>query len=141
MKIKRMWLALTFLTFSVSGLWAADHEQPLDCIEELEFPLYPPLARMSRTVGEGSARVTMGQGRIPARVQILRLHPHLAREVEGALKRSVFAAKCGGKEIEIFYSFRLVGEEARQSLVRTHFRPPNHVIVIAQPPVVELIPD
>lgn len=114
----------------------------VDCLVQLEIPRYTFVARRAATTGTVEAHVLVGrEGKID-KMQTTGADPNLGLEVEGFLKKSSFLPSCHGREVRLFYTFRLEGEARLDPFAIVSFRPPNHFIITSQPwtPIFDRIP-
>jgi hypothetical protein len=97
------WLVL--LAAVSATAFAQEAESNMSCVERLQMPVYPPLARVAHVTGsvsttvmmsaEGSIQVTSSQG----------THPLLTPAVENALYASAFSRACVHKPIKLVFNF------------------------------------
>ena len=94
----------------------ADDETNVHCIERLRMPAYPKLADAARISGTVTAIVVLTAGSsIEKTVLAMDTTSKTARElfppaVEKALRASTFRNVCGGKSINLVFTF-VLGEE------------------------------
>lgn len=116
----------------------AQTETNIACVERLEIPTYPPLAKAARIAGALTASLTVGldgsaQGVTLTTESGTRPHPILRPSVEKSVGASSFARACAGKTVTLVFHFEL-GEKLTDSLQPiTSFGYPNHFWITAPP--------
>src|SRR4051794_6704594 len=80
----------------------------MDCIDRLQMPTFPPLARKARVQGTINAAVVLSS---QGTVQTINTkgHPLFVPAVEAVIRAASFRSDCGGKTITLVFDFRLVG--------------------------------
>jgi hypothetical protein len=115
----------------------------IECLERLEMPDYPPLARMARITGIQTVKVLLSDQATVQTVESSAQGKTTAAEkdfkesAEKALKNSRFSKTCGGKTITLVfhYEFR---EDDNKSIFA--FAPPNHFWIRLEPEYLDHAP-
>jgi hypothetical protein len=114
-------------------------ESNMSCVERLQVPVYPPLARAARIRGSVEASVL-----ISADVSIQTTsgaHILSPSAVEKAIRASTFRKTCNGKSVTLIFNFVLGEELDRDRLPqRVSFGYPNRFWISAPPQVIETQP-
>jgi hypothetical protein len=77
----------------------------MSCVERLQMPVYPPLARLARISGSVTATVIMStEGSIQV-TSSQSAHPLVTQAVENALHGSAFSRACVHKPIQLVFNF------------------------------------
>lgn len=102
----------------------------MSCVEQLQLPLYPALAQHARISGRVTVKVAISaDGAVKMESDGPRL---LAPYVENAVGRSSFRMACGGKVVQLVFSFGF-DEDPYKAV---SFRYPNEfVITVPHAPV------
>ena len=117
-------------------------ESPLniECLERLEVPNYPPLARQARIQVIQTVKVLLSEQAIVQTVasslqnnsRVLDLtKKDFTESAEKAIKISRFSKTCGGKTITLVFHSELRDDDSTRSLFA--FEPPNHFWIRAGP--------
>lgn len=112
------------------------------CIVEIQIPDYS-VARLALKTGTVEAVITVGKRGVIAGLKTNAPDPRLAQEVVLWLKKSAsFDPSCEGREVLLYFTFRLEGEATHYPFHRVRFRAPNHFIIISQPrlPIIDYGP-
>jgi hypothetical protein len=119
-----------FLFLLISGLVAvAQTETNIVCVERLEIPTYPPLAKQARIAGVLTASVRLGADGSIGEI-LSRFTPTSEKEgmfvsvVEESLRASAFAKSCAGKKVGLIFNFVLTEAKASTQL-KFSFSYPN----------------
>ena len=122
-------LLLVIAPYRASGQpGPAESPSNIECLEHLEIPEYPPLARQARIQAIQTVKVLLSdQATIQNIEHSLQTkdvkHERLWNEgAEKAIKNSRFLKTCGGKTITLVFHYELSGDE-RTTFA---FEPPNH---------------
>jgi hypothetical protein len=82
-----------------------DADANMSCVERLEMPVYPPLARQARIGGTITATVAVdATGSIQATLS-RGAHQLLSPAVEKSLRASKFRKACSGKSVTLVFNF------------------------------------
>jgi Gram-negative bacterial TonB protein C-terminal len=111
----RFKLAAVICSFLLNSLFAQPAEPGINtvCIEKLQIPSYPALAREARLSGVVVATITLNSDAtvkdISMRMESATASANKAftSAVETALSSSVYTPGCGGKPIKLIFSFVL----------------------------------
>ena len=124
-------LLLVIAPYRASGQTGpAESPSNIECLERLEIPDYPPLARQARVQNIQTVKVLLNdhatiqsieQGLQGKLVSFDRLFKEGA---EKALKNSQFSKTCGGKTIMLVFHYEIRDDPNRSSLFA--FGPANH---------------
>lgn len=111
----------------------------IECVEHLEIPDYPVLARSARTSGTllvkvllsdqatiQSIEIDLQEREAPGRLQFFK------PSSERAIKSSRFSKTCGGKTVTLVFHY-----EASNDPVSFAFEPPNHFFMRSGPSVIQ----
>jgi hypothetical protein len=108
-------------------------EPGLQCVERLEIPPYPPIARSARFSGTARVKIQLKRGS-PARFEIEGVHPILQEAVESAMQASELSTNCD-INFEILFTFRIEGVPTdRWELGTVAFKSPNQFVISVHPP-------
>jgi outer membrane biosynthesis protein TonB len=101
----------------------------MSCIERLQMPRYPPLARQAAIQGSVKATVDLAPD---ASIQMKLVgHRLLSQAVETAVRASRFRPGCGGKSVSLIFNFEFDSDPAKI----VSFGYPNQFWISAQPPI------
>lgn len=118
----------------------AESTSNIVCLEYLEVPNYPPLARQGRFQAIQTVKVLLsGEATVQSieySVQGKTVNAgRIFREgVEKALKNSRFSRTCAGETITLVFHYEVLADESNSSLFA--FGPPNHFWIRAGPVLV-----
>lgn len=124
-------ISLALLASSAPAQQQEEHN--LHCLLELELPRFAaaPIVRE----GTVEAVVAIGWKGEPTDIEYQASHRLLQLEVSAHLRQlAKYDPQCAGKEVKLRFTFKLEGEETHYPYPITRFRPPNHFIIITQPP-------
>lgn len=110
------------LTICAGIAYAQDTETNMQCVERLEMPVYPPLAKQARIAGTVTAVVAISSG--GAAKTMARGDALLTPAVEGAIRASMFRKACAGKSVTLVFHF-VVGDILDKLPQRIAFGYPN----------------
>jgi hypothetical protein len=102
----------------------------IECLEHLEIPDYPPLARSARLPATQTVKVHLSNQAILQSIELSLQEKAVNRDkffkesAEKALKNSRFSKTCGGKTITLVFHYEL--SHGDRSLA---FEPPNHFLI------------
>jgi hypothetical protein len=111
------------------------------CIEKLQIPAYPLLARQARLTGTLSVTVDLGTNgnieKVSARSQLNndRAQSVLLMPIESVLRKSRFRRECAGKQITLVFEFGLYGDPYDDQQQEVAFGSPNRFFITARPPI------
>jgi hypothetical protein len=141
----------TLIVSSFVGSTSAqtDHQpQPqadtsMKCVEKLDLPTYPVLARSARIEGSITALVALSpQGTVQSiksqAVSTLdRAKRLLVEPVEQAIRGTVFRSDCHEKTVTLVFYFRITGRPSNNPKQSTSFGFPNRFWIITEPATVQ----
>ena len=111
----------------------------VSCIERLQLPSYPPLARMARIVGVVVVVVDLGEDAKVRQVVVDPRtpggHPILFAPVEYALRRAQFNPGCIDTRVTLVFEFKLEGDPYDRNQQDLAFGFPNRFYITARLPV------
>jgi hypothetical protein len=102
----------------------------IECLEHLEVPDYPPLARQARIQATLTLKVLLSDQAAVQSIEDSLQGKAVSAErffkegAEKALKNSRFSKTCGGKTITLVFHYELLDYDSNRSLFA--FEPPNH---------------
>ena len=102
----------------------------IECLERLEIPDYPPLARSARIQVIQTVKVLLSDQATIQNIEqslqgkVVKLDRLFKDSAEKALKNSQFSKTCGGKTIMLVFHYEIRDDPNRSSLFA--FGPPNH---------------
>ena len=103
----------------------------IECLEHLEIPAYPPLARAGRFEATQNVKVLLSDQATVRDIQYtlraidLKLEVLFRQVADKAFKNSRFSKTCGGKTITMVFHYELSLDE-RPTFA---FEPPNHFFI------------
>jgi hypothetical protein len=129
---------LTFALCSWPALAQTNQEADsnMSCIEQLQMPVYPPLANSARISGSVTATVVVtSDGSFQTNAVG---HKLLVPAVEKAISTSAFLKTCDGKSIRLVFNF-VLGEnfDADRLPQRVSYGYPNQFWISVPPRVVQ----
>jgi hypothetical protein len=131
-------LLTIFLMASVGSAEAQEDHSPTEsarCIESLEIPKYPSLARSARLAGTVHVHAVIA-GRSATQITADGAHPILREAVETSLSNSEFYSNCDKKEIRLVFTFKIEGSQTvTYDTGAVRFRWPNEFTITVRPPV------
>ena len=114
----------------------AESPSNVECLERLEMPEYPPLARQARIEGTQTVKVVLsGEGTVRTvessfQAKIAEVEKAFKKSAERAINASQLSKTCGGKTITLIFHYELhVGGDKPLFA----FGPPNQFWVRAVP--------
>jgi len=126
----RFLLALALCSWHPLAQSHQEADSSMSCVERLEMPIYPALARAARVVGVVTATVAVSPG---GPIQVTTSaggHLLLTAAVETAIRASTFQASCTGKSVRLIFNFGLDSNPAK----RVSYGYPNQFWISALPP-------
>jgi len=134
------------LTFTLCA-WAAlaqskqDRGSNMSCVELLEMPLYPPLARAARISGSVNVTISIAAGGARKTTMSPSAHLLLTAAIGKALQASAFRTSCAGKSVTLVFNF-VFGNDLDQDRLpqRVSFAYPNQFYVSTPPQIIETQP-
>ena len=113
----------------------AQTDTNMACVERLEIPTYPPLAKQARIAGVLTASVRVGAdgsiGNISSQfVPESTKSVMFASAVEESLRASMFAKSCAGKQVRLVFNF-VIAEPGASTQVNSSFGYPNQFWIVA----------
>ena len=129
MRLLTMLMACVGVAFAQSN---QDTESNTSCVERLQMPVYPPLARVAWVSGSVVASVVVASdGTMHANVVG---YPLLTATVDKALHASTFRASCGAKTVKLLFDFTIdKGLDPATDLQRVSFSYPNQFLISVPP--------
>jgi hypothetical protein len=105
------------------------------CVERLEIPTYPALAKQARIAGVLTASVRLGPegsiGKISSQfVPESTKSVMFASAIEESLRASIFAKSCAGKQVRLVFNF-VLSEPGVSTQTTFSFGYPNQFWVVA----------
>jgi hypothetical protein len=101
----------------------------IECLEHLEIPDYPPLARTGRLQATQTVKVLLSDQATVQNIELslqeksVNLGTLFKEGAEKALKNSRFSKTCGGKTITLVFRYEVTFEKSFA------FEPPNHFLI------------
>jgi hypothetical protein len=123
----------------------AQTETNISCVERLEIPEYPPLAKAARIAGALTVAVQLGPdssvGNVssewsPQWASVAKMAGIFVPVVEKSLRESKFAKSCAGKTVTLVFNF-VLSENPQQGEIRFLYGYPNQFWVTAPIPLVQ----
>jgi len=102
----------------------------IECLDHLEVPNYPPLARQARVQAIQTVKVLLSDQATVQRIELslqgkaINADRLFKADAEKALKISRFSKTCGGKTITLVFHYELYNDDSGRSIFA--FEPPNH---------------
>ena len=97
----------------------------IECLERLEIPNYPPLARVARREATQTVKVHLSDQATLQSIEVSLSEPNLEPLFRGfaekAIKNSRFSKTCGGKTITLVFHYERTADDGSVA-----FEPPNH---------------
>jgi len=115
----------------------AESPSNIECVEHLEIPGYPPLARSAAVQVIQTVKLLLSdQATVQSieqslRGQVAKFDPLFKEAAETVLRRSRFSKTCGGRTITLVFHYEIRNDDGRSSLFA--FEPPNHFWIRARP--------
>ena len=109
------------------------------CVENLQIPTYPWLARAGRVAGTLVVKVKLSAD---AKVEDVTAEPHLnnnqaqvllVKPTEDFLRKSQFSMECGGKIVVLVFDFRISGDPNDPQQQEVAFGYPNRFVITTRP--------
>lgn len=118
----------------VATAYAQEVDSNMSCVERLQMPVYPALARAARISGRVTATVVVASD---SPLQTKAVGNKLLTEAVGkAISASVFLKICGGKSVHLIFNFGFDSDPGR----RASFGYPNQFWISVAPQVIETNP-
>jgi hypothetical protein len=111
------------------------------CVQKIQIPSYPALARQARVAGKLSVNVKLGENGIVSEVSAQshlnndKAQAILLMPIETALRQAQFRSDCAGKVVILEFDFGLNGDPSDRQTQEAAFGYPNHFWITARPPV------
>ena len=111
------------------------------CVEHLQIPTYPPLARQARLAGtlvvtvELSADATVRNVTAESKLNNNGARIVLERPTEIYLRKSQFSKECAGKTVVLLFEFQINGDPNDRQQQEVAFGYPNRFFITARPPL------
>jgi hypothetical protein len=109
------------------------------CVERLEMPTYPLLARQARLAGTLSVTVTLGPGATVENITTKAdLNNNTAQGVfftplKNTILKGRFREDCAGKQVTLIFEFRISGDPSDRQQQEAAFGFPNRFWITARP--------
>lgn len=127
-------LLISFFLLAFSAPAQQQEEQNLHCLLELELPRFSTAFAVPQG-GTVEASVAIGWKGEATDIEYKASNRTLQLEVSAYLRQKAkYDPQCVGKEVKLRFTFKVEGEETHYPCPTTRFRPPNHFIIITQPP-------
>jgi len=127
--------ARAFCFFSFQESWRSARPKRTSCVERLEIPTYPALAKQARVAGVLTASVRLGADGSIANISS-QVVPESTKSVmfvsaaEESLRASVFAKSCAGKQVRLVFNF-VLSEPGASTQPTFSFGYPNQFWIVA----------
>jgi hypothetical protein len=108
----------------------AESPTNIECLEHLEIPDYPSLARQARIQATQTVKVllsdqaTIQSIAVSLQGKAVNLESFFKEGAEKAVKNSRFSKTCGGKTITVVFQYELSNDDGSLA-----FEPPNHFLI------------
>ena len=124
---------------------AQGHDSPpegdssLACVERLQVPTYPVIARAARIEGSVTASVFLSSEASVQRIQsrivstLDKAKSLLAEPVENAIRAASFRPDCRNKTLTIIFNFSIVGQASDYPKQSVSFGYPNKFWITTEP--------
>jgi outer membrane biosynthesis protein TonB len=118
------------LLVAFAGLPAiAQTETNIACVERLDIPTYPPLAKQARISGVLTGVVLLGADGSVAKISsewapASKKEGMFASAVEESIRASAFAKSCAGKQVKLVFNF-VLSEAGTSTQIKFSFGYPN----------------
>ena len=129
------------LTMSLTAFRSAEAQQDRSapesarCIESLEVPKYPTLARSARLAGSVHVDAVIAHSSA-TQITVEGAHRILQEAVERSMSNSEFSSSCDKKEIHLIFTFKIEGSQTESyDTGAVKFRWPNEFTITVRPPV------
>jgi hypothetical protein len=129
----KLWSVAFLLAHSALAQQNNQDSNSLDCVAELNIPVYEGILWRARISGDVSVSINIGKGG-SSTVRATGPHTSLVNWVEQEITKSTFRAVCDGRIINLFLSYHQEGPITESPVNRIKFRPPNRFEIIASPP-------
>ena len=131
-------LLLAIAPYRASGQpGSVESPSNIECLESLEIPDYPPLARQAQIQVIETVKVLLSDQATTQGIEqslqgkVAKLDPLFKEGTEKALKNSRFSKTCRGKTITLVFHYEIRDDPNRSSLFA--FGAPNHFWIRAGP--------
>jgi hypothetical protein len=117
----------------------AQTETNIACLERLEIPTYPPLAKQARIAGALTVAIQLGPdssvGNVssewsPQWASVAKMAGIFVPVVEKSLRESKFAKSCSGKKVTLVFNF-VLAESLLPQEIKFSFGYPNQFWITA----------
>jgi len=103
------------------------------CVERIQIPAFPPLARMARVEETINAAVLLSSRGSVRAISTGKGHPLFLPSVEGVIRAATFHSECAGKTVTLVFDFRLAGLGSEQPMQSVTFGAPNKFSITVKP--------
>jgi hypothetical protein len=125
----RLLLTLALCSWPALAQSNLDADSNMSCVERLQMPVYPPLARAALVSGSVTATVVPGSdGTLQTNAAG---HLLLVAAVKKALRASSFRKTCGGKSVRLIFNFGFDSDPGK----RVSFGYPNQFWIAVPLPI------
>jgi hypothetical protein len=137
----RFLLTLALCSWTAVGQANQDGGSNMSCVERLQMPLYPPLARAARISGSVTVTISIAADGSRKTTMSPSAHLLLTAAIEKALQASAFRTSCAGKSVTLVFNFVFGNELDPDRLPqRVSFAYPNQFYVSTPPQIIETQP-
>ncbi len=121
-------------TVICSAQSGANRPTSLECVDLLQIPRYPPVARQARLAGVARVHVSTISGESAAGVEVSGVPRILRQAVERALTTSKFSARCRNGGVDFIFVFKVSGQPTEiNDFGSVTFRWPNEFVISVPP--------
>ena len=113
----------------------AQSSPPQDCLIELNVPVYSSIVWQAQLSGTATVEVRIGTEGEVAGVRVEGVHDALKGLIQIQLAESKFRKECAGRSMSYRLTYRLRGLATSRPENALKFRPPNHFLITAGPPI------
>jgi hypothetical protein len=126
-----LFIGLALFTILTQLASAAPPMPAFACIDELNVPVYPPIAHYARVSGEVSVRVVLTKGRTVEWEILKSDHRYLSIAIKAYLDKARFTDRCGTKSFILIFRFRISNWTAPslQSSSKVALKAPNIISI------------
>jgi hypothetical protein len=132
-------LAVLLATLQVAACaqTSGDSDSNTGCIERLQLPEYPALAKQARIQGTITVSISISSPATSSRVEtvysgpFLRTKGILSQPVEEAIRRAEFRQGCAGKVVALILHFELIDDPRTRPIQSVSFGGPNEFLISA----------
>jgi hypothetical protein len=113
------------------------------CIERVQVPSYPPLARQAQVEGvlvvnvKLAPNATVKEVSAQSHLNVDRFAPILLEPIKKALRKSEFRRDCAGKSLVLVFEFRIEGDPSNGREQDVSFGYPNRFFITVRPAIAQ----